>query len=1069
MSGTVGRTAGVVRRTTVVLVLALVVSAIGLGLFRPERAGAALTPGVLNVGATPMSLPIGPPAGSGLGFVQRDAGISAPLSDGRTLWIYADTTQDGVMAILRGTGAIGTPPSPLVVWEPTTLDDGGHAIPASPLINGPLPPCPEGQDQFAWPMSAATVPQGGGVDKVYVYFQSLCGSGLDISTFVTQASGVAEVVYNANQFPSPSGLIAGNVLNAYLFPPANGRTPKPMGYGAASAYKDGYLYVWQCDYSTFPGNCTVGRTTPAGVATSAAYTFWNGGAWVAGANNAAVLALPGGQTGYFKPSIGYVPGLGVWVWADGDFPQTAAFVRTAPNPYGPWSAATRIPIPECSGWNCRAVELHEQLSSGTSLALSFIDVSKLPQHRFLSIPVSAIPFGSLESAVVTGPGTVQVAGWGIDPDTASALSVHVYVDGAPAAVLTANQARPDVGAAFPAYGSNHGYTGSVPVGPGDHTVCVYGINVGPGSNGTLGCRAVSDPRPVGAFDTALGSSPTAVTVTGWALDPDTASSIDVAVTLDGGPPTLVTANLSRPDVGAAYPGFGNLHGFSLAVPVSSAVHQLCVTAKNVGAGSGDTDLGCRNASPLPGAPTSPSAVAGVEEATVSWVAPAGTGGLPIDAYLVTIQPGGGVVVVPGGQTSAVVTGLTGGTGVSFTVAARTTAGTGPASAATALVTPSAAPGAGFHAVTPFRVLDSRGALGGWNGVALGPGEQRDVVVAPSGGGGGVPASARAVVLNVTATGGTAASYLTAFPAGAVPPTAANLLFAPGQTVPNLVTAKVGAGGKVSLFNQLGSVHVIVDVVGWYDDGSSPGDRFSGLTPARVLDTRNGTGGAAAPIGPGGTRNLTVRGAGGVPMGANAVVLNVTVTGGSAASYLQVAPAGAGGGATANLLFGAGQTVPNLVVVGVGTAGQVSFFNQLGSVHVIADVLGYFDAAPSGGLFHALSPTRLLDSRGATGGWAGVKLGANQSRGLLVTGGAVPGGATGIVLNTTVTGGSAPSYLSVSPAPGPVPAPTANLLFAAGQTVPNAVVVRVPPSGQVDVYNQQGSVHVIADAAGWFGP
>jgi hypothetical protein len=74
-----------------------------------------------------------------------------------------------------------------------------------------------------------------------------------------------------------------------------------------------------------------------------------------------------------------------------------------------------------------------------------------------------------------------------------------------------------------------------------------------------------------------------------------------------------------------------------------------------------------------------------------------------------------------------------------------------------------------------------------------------------------------------------------------------------------------------------------------------------------------------------------------------------------------------------------------------------------------------------------------------------------------------------VLNATVTGGTAPSYLSLSPAPGPVPAPTANLLFAAGQTVPNAAIVRVPGSGQVDLYNQQGSVHVIADAAGWFGP
>ena len=45
--------------------------------------------------------------------------------------------------------------------------------------------------------------------------------------------------------------------------------------------------------------------------------------------------------------------------------------------------------------------------------------------------------------------------------------------------------------------------------------------------------------------------------------------------------------------------------------------------------------------------------------------------------------------------------------------------------------------------------------------------------------------------------------------------ASNLNFVAGQTVPNLVMAKVGADGKVSIFNNLGTSHVIFDVVGWY--------------------------------------------------------------------------------------------------------------------------------------------------------------------------------------------------------------------------------------------------------------
>jgi hypothetical protein len=82
--------------------------------------------------------------------------------------------------------------------------------------------------------------------------------------------------------------------------------------------------------------------------------------------------------------------------------------------------------------------------------------------------------------------------------------------------------------------------------------------------------------------------------------------------------------------------------------------------------------------------------------------------------------------------------------------------------------------------------------------------------------GGVPATGvSAVVLNVTVTEPTAPSFLTAWPAGLALPLAANLNYLAGQTVPNLVTVKVGAGGQVSLYNAAGSTHIVVDVAGWY--------------------------------------------------------------------------------------------------------------------------------------------------------------------------------------------------------------------------------------------------------------
>src|SRR4029077_7239279 len=164
----------------------------------------------------------------------------------------------------------------------------------------------------------------------------------------------------------------------------------------------------------------------------------------------------------------------------------------------------------------------------------------------------------------------------------------------------------------------------------------------------------------------------------------------------------------------------------------------------------------------------------------------------------------------------------------------------------------------------------------------------------------------------------------------------NLNFVAGQTVPNRVEVKLGTSGQVDIFNAAGTVHVIADVNGWFTDGSDPaavGGKVSGLTPARVLDTRNGTGGFNAPVGPASTIFLQVAANGGVPgitdsVPPTAVVLNVTVTNPSAASNLRLFPSDATTQPpnASDLNFVAGQTVPNLVVVKLGPDGKVGIYN-----------------------------------------------------------------------------------------------------------------------------------------------
>jgi hypothetical protein len=167
-------------------------------------------------------------------------------------------------------------------------------------------------------------------------------------------------------------------------------------------------------------------------------------------------------------------------------------------------------------------------------------------------------------------------------------------------------------------------------------------------------------------------------------------------------------------------------------------------------------------------------------------------------------------------------------------------------------------------------------------------------------------------------------------------------------MPNRVIVAVGSGGKVDLYNFAGNVDLVVDVGGYFTDATpgGTGSRFNWLTPARLLDTRNGTGGVSSAVGAGGILAAQVAGQKGVPamtaaIPPTAVVLNVTVTNPTTAGYLTVWPDGNGQPLASDLNFGKGQTRANLVVVKVGANGKVDLFSLAGSTDVVIDVVGWY--------------------------------------------------------------------------------------------------------------------------------
>jgi predicted esterase len=120
--------------------------------------------------------------------------------------------------------------------------------------------------------------------------------------------------------------------------------------------------------------------------------------------------------------------------------------------------------------------------------------------------------------------------------------------------------------------------------------------------------------------------------------------------------------------------------------------------------------------------------------------------------------------------------------------------------------------AGYQAIAPVRMFDSRQPIGQASATRLVPNRTVEVAFPIAS---GIPATAATASLNVTATDAISDGYLTVFPCGASVPTASNVNVVAGQTVPNAVVAKLGPKGTVCMVASA-PMHVVVDLQGWFD-------------------------------------------------------------------------------------------------------------------------------------------------------------------------------------------------------------------------------------------------------------
>jgi PKD repeat protein len=301
----------------------------------------------------------------------------------------------------------------------------------------------------------------------------------------------------------------------------------------------------------------------------------------------------------------------------------------------------------------------------------------------------------------------------------------------------------------------------------------------------------------------------------------------------------------------------------------------------------------------------------------------------------------------------------------------------------------------------------------------------------------------AALVTVTVASPQKAGYVTVYPDGTPRPDRAAVQFAAGQAASNVTLASLGLTNNVDFYNgSSGPINLVITTIG-AEETSTPigpglGDTYAPVSPAQVLPRT-----AIA-----GNRHVAfaVAGHDGVPSGADAVVLDVTSSSGTAAGHFVTYPEKSPSSQMQGAYWVKGQAATGIAVVPLD-GGRVALANVgSGTADFTADVVGYdlFPASSTGSVFLPATPARLL--KVTLAGKHSVKLQVAGKDGVPAT------DTTAAMVNLTATGATANGALTAYADGTTRPASLISLSYAKGETVANADIVEAGSDGAIDLYN-----------------
>ncbi len=312
-----------------------------------------------------------------LGQIKQDQGISMPLPDGRTLWIFADTLQRHTTPNFFHTSAaaVTVPGS----WQLTyTTDKAG--VPAEFLGRTAVEHShsTSGSNKHydaVWPTGATQLPDGRiliAYAKYRVYPKQTQFVFLGAGLFTYRYKGVTNFLDDAH-----ATRIADDI-----WAPSDGEVRSPV-------YVGGYVYFDQCaDLACYPVRAPV-----SGLAKRSSYTWLTPSGWSHSSLDRERMYVASGHPGGNAAVVRLSSGLYAMADTEVGAQSRIGLLWVSKNPFGPWSAAAQFYFPYCPVAGCYGLNLHPENSTSSTLRVSYA-IKGGPYVRVYDVPVSISADGS---------------------------------------------------------------------------------------------------------------------------------------------------------------------------------------------------------------------------------------------------------------------------------------------------------------------------------------------------------------------------------------------------------------------------------------------------------------------------------------------------------------------------------------------------------------------------------------------------------------------------------------------------------------------------------------------------